>query len=59
LSVSTVQQVVYPFFVCTRPGRLIAEVRHTYFQLPVTCRTDRITQAMLLKRRVEGEYSTY
>jgi len=32
---------VYPLFVCARPGRLIAKVeRHTYFELPVTYRTE-------------------
>jgi len=32
-------------------GLIVKEVeRHTYFQLPVTYRTDRIAQAMLLIR---------
>ena len=45
---------VYPFLYCARPGRLIAEMeRHTYSQLPVTYRTDRITQTVLLIRWVD------
>ena len=53
-SVVGINQVVresIPFSYCARPGRLIVEVeRHTYSQLPVTYRTDRITQAVLLIR---------
>jgi len=31
-------------------GLIVKVERHTYFQLPVTYRTDRIAQAMLLIR---------
>ena len=52
MSVSTIQRgSLSPFPYCARTGRLIAEVeRHTYSQLPVTYRTDRITQTVLLIR---------
>jgi len=40
---------IFVFIVFTGPERLISEVeRHTYYQFPVTYRTNRITQAMLL-----------
>ena len=45
----------YPLFFSARPERYIIEVEcYTYFQLPMTSRTDWITQAMLLIPRVDG-----
>ena len=48
----------YPFLFCARLGWWIAEVEHyIYFQLPVTYRTDRITQTVLFIRWVDGGQS--